>query len=179
MILAFIQKWALKVLIAVALLAGVGLYSYNAGIQHQKGVDATKVIKVDNKITQKNDSLQATADKTASQVIVYKDRIVTKYKTINHDVVTYANQNPNGANLLDPEFVRLHNSAASAYDQDPIAGSSSGADGSTSQPAVTTGEAIATITANYKRYYQCQQQVGQWIDFYTDIRTKVNGPDPK
>lgn len=174
--IALIQKWALKILIAVALLAGVGLYSYNAGIDHQKGVDATKVIKVDNQIVQKNDTLQATADKTASQAVVYRDRIVTKYQTINHDVIHYVDQNPNAYIGLDPEFVRLHDRAAAAYDQAEIAQPASGTDGGDAK-SVTTGAAIATITENYKRYYLCKQQVEGWKTFYTGVQTQVNGAE--
>lgn len=172
-----IQKWALKVLIAVALLAGVGLYSYNAGIEHQKGVDATKVIKVDNQVVQKNNNLQDSADKAASAVVVYRDRIVTKYQTINKDVVHYVDKNQNASDVLDPEFVSLHDRAASANDQDTIAQPASGVDGGASSPAVTRGQAIAVITANYQRYYQCRNQVIGWNSFYGDIQKQVNGAE--
>lgn len=177
--LLFIQKWALKVLIAVALLVGVGLYSYNAGINHEKGIETAKVIKVDNKITEKNNSLQATADKSASQVIVYKDRIITKYKTINQDAVQYAQTNQNASDQLDPDFISLHDRAASANGQDTITGSASESASGTKATPVTKADAIRVITDNYKRYYLCRNQVQGWIDFYSDLRTQVNGPDPK
>ena len=178
MIIAYLQKWALKVLIAVALLLGIGLYSYHAGVQHEKGIEAAKVIKADNQIVKKNDTLQAAADASASQTIVYRDRIVTKYKTIKQDVVHYAQTNPNASNLLDPDFVRLHDLAASANGEDTIAGSAgrttadSGATG-----VVTKADALRVITGNYKRFYLCRQQGIDWNDCYTNVKTKVNGPD--
>lgn len=173
----FLQKWALKVLIAIALLTGVALYSYNAGVSHQKGVDATKVIKVDNQVVKQNNNLQDSADKVASQVVVYRDRIVTKYQTINKDVVHYVDKNQNASDVLDPVFVRLHDRAASANDQDTIAQSASGVDGAASSPTVTRGQAIAVITANYQRYYQCRNQVIGWNDFYSGLQKQVNGAE--
>lgn len=177
MMTAFLQRWALKALISVVLLLGVGLYGFHTGVQHQRGIDAENVVKVDKQITQQNNSLQATADKSASQTIVYKDRIVTKYKTINQGVVHYAQTNPNASNLLDSDFIGLHDRAASANGEDTIAGSARNADGSASSAPVTKADAIRIIAGNYKRYYECRQQVTDWISFYTDLRTQVNGKD--
>lgn len=175
--LASIRKYLVIGAIAIAALLATAFFSYEKGVDHQKQVQAVAVIKADDKVVKQNDSLQATADKSASQVIVYRDRIITKYKTINQDVNHYVQQDKNSSTGLDPEFVRLHDSAASSYDQDSIAGSSSSADGSAGQPPVTTGDAIKVITGNYKRFYQCQQQVKGWVDFYSTLRVQVNGKD--
>jgi hypothetical protein len=177
LLLASIKKYLVIGALVIAALLGTAFVAFEKGVDHQKLVQASAVIKADDKIVKQNDSLQATADKSASQVIVYKDRIITKYKTINHDVDHYVQQDKNANVGLDPEFVRLHDSAASAYNQDAIAGSSSSADGSAGQPPVTTGQAIGVITGNYKRFYQCQQQVKGWVDFYSTLRIQVNGKD--
>jgi hypothetical protein len=172
--LVFIQRWALKALIAIAILGGVALYSYEAGVHHEKGVEAVQVIKADNQVTKQNNALQATADKSASQVIIYRDRIVTKYKTITKDVVSYAKQNPNASDLLDPDFISLHDRAASANGENTIAGSARDANGGASGVAITKADAIRVITGNYQKYYLCRQQVIDWIDFYTAVKNKVN-----
>lgn len=176
LLLASIKKYLIIGALVIAALAGTAFLAFEKGVAYQKGVVAVQVIKADTKVVAKNDKLQDVADNSAKTQIIYKDRIITKYKTITKDITTYES-NPVSSDLLDPDFISLHDRAAASNDQSTIAGSPGNADGVTSTTGVTKADAIKVITQNYKRYYLCKQQVDGWIDFYSTLRLSVNGKD--
>lgn len=168
-----ITKWLAAILAVICLMISVAFVAYDKGIEHQKGVYAAAQLEANAKVEQKNETSQSVADNTAKAQVIYKDRIVTKYQTITQEVVKY--EKSEASNLyLDPEFVRLHNNAASANDATQIAQSASGSDAAPTPSGVTTGEAIAVITRNYERYQQCVRQVNGWNQFYKDLQNNVN-----
>lgn len=173
-----IQRWLAIGALVLALISGFSFYAYEKGIQHQKDVYAAAQVKADDKIVQKNDTLQQTADTTDKQQIVYRDRIVTKYQTITKDVVKYE-KSKDADDQLDAEFVRLHDNAASTNGAATIAQSTGGPDGQTAGSGVTKGTAIGVITRNYQAYYECSRRLNGLQDFYLNLQKQVNGDEPK
>jgi hypothetical protein len=171
--IAFIQRWIIAAFIGLAALTGVYFYAYNSGINHQKDVYIKAQLNADEKVVEKNQDLQEVANKTDEQQVVYKDRIVTKYQTITNEVIKYE-KTPVASEFLDPEFIRLHDSAAATYDQDTIARRASGNDGETKESGVTAGQAIATISRNYKQYYECARRLDGLQKFYIELQESVN-----
>lgn len=168
-----IQRWLAIGALILALISGSSFYFYEKGIQHQKDVYAAATVKADDKIVQKNDTLQQTADTTDKQQIVYRDRIVTKFQTVNKEVVKYV-ESKDAHVGLDPEFVRLHDNAARANGQSTIAESASRPDGQAAGSGVTTGAAIGVITRNYQTYYECARRLSGLQDFYLNLQNQVN-----
>lgn len=161
-----------KAALVIALATATGFFGYYKGIEEQ----ASKYVKAQEKantaVIKKNDKMQDIADDQEKVQIIYKDRIVTKYQTITNEVTKY--ETTEAANLyLDPEFVRLHNAAASANDQASIAESSGIVDGEATPTGVTTGEAIAAITRNYETFYQCKLKTEGWEKFYSDLQKEI------
>lgn len=172
-LLSVFRKWALQVLLASVVIGGVSLGSYFKGIEHQKLVQISEQQKADDKIDEKNQGSQDAADGEAKTQVVYKDRIITKYKTITKEIIKY--EKTDDANVyLDPEFIRLHDAAAATYDQDQITTAPSGTVGQAPTPGITTGDAIGVITRNYEKYQQCSLQVSGWQRFYGDLQKKIN-----
>ena len=169
----FIYKYLAMAAVVLALVIGAGYKGYHMGADNEKAVHAALLAKANAEVVKKNEELQALADKQAEVQVVYKDKIVTQYKTITKDVITYV-QTPAASVGLDPEFVRLHNDAARLHDSLQIADASSGPDGQAGPVGVTTGEAIGVIARNYEQYQQCRRQVIGWQSFYEDLSGQVN-----
>jgi len=148
---------------------GAGYKGYDMGVVHQKGVENIALIAANKKVDELNQATQTTADKAAEVQIVYKDKIVTQFKTITKEVIKYE-ETPAASIGLDPEFVRLHNDAARIHDALSIAQPASGVDAAAGPTGITTGEAIGVITRNYEAYYQCRRQVAGWAAFYSDLQ---------
>jgi preprotein translocase subunit SecF len=172
-IIAFIQKWLLVAIISGAALVGVGFYAYNKGVDHQKQIYIEAQLKANEKVVEKNDKLQEVSDKQDEQQVIYKDRIITKYNTITKEVIKYETT-PVASEFLDPEFIRLHDAAARANDQDTIAGRASGPDGEAGESGVTAGQAIGVITRNYQSYYECARRLDGLQEFYMNLQKEVN-----
>lgn len=172
-IITFFQRWFIAGMLGLAAIGGVYFYAYNAGIDHQKDVYIKAQLKENDKVVEKNQELQGVSDKADEQQIVYKDRIVTKYQTITNEVIKYE-KTPVASEFLDPEFIRLHDSAAAANDQDTIAGRASGANGEAKESGVTAGQAISVITRNYNQYYECARRLDGLQKFYIDLQKSVN-----
>lgn len=169
-----VYKWLAGVALVLALCIGSYFYGTHNGKLEQVAVQAVQTEKANVKTVEKSEASQDVADKADAAQIIYKDRIVTKYQTITKEVVKYV-ETKDAAVGLDPEFVRLHDAAASANDQLSIAGSSSGADGQAGVlGVVTTGDAIQVITRNYQRANSCIVQVTGWQEFYTNLQKTVN-----
>lgn len=173
MILTVIQRWIIYLVVVLAAAAGAGFFGYEKGIDHQKQAYLEGQLKADVKVVSKNQELQTNADQTDKVQIVYKDRIVVKYKTIEKKVDDYE-KTKDAAAYLDSEFVRLHDSAAAANDQVQIAGPTSGTNGEDPAARITTGQAIGVITRNYEKYQQCERIVEGWQSFYGDLQQNVN-----
>jgi hypothetical protein len=173
-----LYKWLALLAIVMVLAIGAGYKGYTLGVEHQKSIYATAQSKANEVVVQKNEATQEVADKEAEIQVIYKDKIVTQYKTITKEVIKYV-ETPAANVGLDPEFVRLHNRAASANNAAPIAEPASGANTEATPTGVTTGEAIGVITRNYEQYYQCVRQVNGWVDYYRDLQKKVNERNDK
>jgi hypothetical protein len=173
MIPTTIYKYLAMAAVVFVLILGAGYKGYQMGSEHEKVAYATAQVKANAEVAKKNEETQVIADKTGETQVVYRDKIVTKYKTITKEIIKYE-QTPAASVGLDSEFVRLHNNAARAHDAIQITKAASGPDGETPIIGVTTGEAIGVITRNYESYYQCRRQVIGWVEFYTDLQKKVN-----
>jgi hypothetical protein len=121
------ETLAIKILLALAILGGVFFGGYKKGEEHQKYLTQQSQIVADGKVTTKNISMQDDADTEAKVQIIYRDKIVVKYKTINDGVITYV-KTKSSSDILDDEFIRLHNSAATADYQDTTSRSIGGTD---------------------------------------------------
>jgi hypothetical protein len=168
-----IQATLAKIGVGLALLVGTGFLGYREGVSHQKAEYADAQTKANEIVVEKNDKMQEVSDKTAEQQIVYKDRIVTQFKTIEKEVIKYE-ETPASNVYLDPEFIRLHNNAAAAHDEVQIASTASGTDGTVTPTGVTTGEAIGVISRNYEDFYECKVKLSGWQKFYSDLQKEVS-----
>lgn len=157
----------------MAAILSASYYSYSMGVDHQKVIYAKAQQQANDKVIEKTLDTQNIANEQAKIQIIYKDRIITKYQTITKEIIKYENTTASDVGL-DSEFVRLHNSAASANDAVPIAQSASGANSEPTGSGVTTGEAIGVITRNYESYQNCKRQVEGWNKFYTDLQNTIN-----
>lgn len=179
MIYKFLGTTAFKILAALLLITAiVGSlihFSYNSGVDHQKSIYAAELKKANDVTVSKNETTQTASNAEAKIQIVYRDKIVTKFKYIDREITVYEN-NPASHVVLDNEFVRLHDSAASSPDDKvEVTGSASGTnDASAKVEPVTTGQAIDVIADNYKLYYECSTKLDGWIRFYSDVRKTVN-----
>lgn len=175
--MAILQDWAIKILLSLALIVGFGYICYSKGEQHQISKIAMEVVVEDKKVDTNNLNMQNIADVEAKTQIVYKDRIVVKYQTIEKKVIQYEQSKDAGV-FLDPEFVRLHDLAASSIGQETITKPSSGTDNPVTDAAtvnrVTTGDAIRVITANYNTYYELKLKLDGWNRFYDNIQKEFN-----
>lgn len=171
--MAFIQRWLLIGVLAIAGFTGVFFYAYNKGVDHQKQVYIAAQLKANEVVTKKNDQLQDVSDKADEQQVIYKDRIVTKFQTVTKEVIKYETT-PIASEFLDPDFIRLHDAAARANDQNTIAGRASGTDDQAQEPGVTKGDAIGVITRNYQAYYECARRLDGLQDFYMNLQKEVN-----
>lgn len=168
-----IGLWAIRIVLFALACAGIFYAGYQKGTDHQKLITVKQQVVANSKVETKNEKAQDTADKEAQIQIVYRDRIITKYEKVQTGVKNY--EKTQTANIyLDPEFVRLHDSAAATNDQVQIAKSASSIDGSSTTPKITTGQAIAVITENYQRYYDCRGKLEGWIRWYSDLQNEVN-----
>jgi hypothetical protein len=173
-----LELWVIKIVLVLAMLAGVGYYGYTKGEAHQEAIYALAQLKANNAVVVKNEQVQTASDKEAKTQVVYKDRIVVKYQTVEKKVIEYE-KTPASNVFLDPEFIRLHDIAASSNGELPITEPAPRANVGDTQfttTGITTGEAIKVITDNYKNYYQCQLKVEGWKRFYSDVQTTVNKP---
>lgn len=177
-IFEFLRSTTFKIILALSLVFGACYFSYNAGVNSNKVAVAKTVQVANQKVETKNDILQKAADATEQSQIVYKDRIVTQYKTIEKKVYVYQNAEA-GHTVLDSEFVGLHDdAAASPGNANQASATTSGTNEATSgvkeTPKVTTGEAIDVIADNYKAYYECQSEVLGWQSFYKKVQETIN-----
>ena len=183
--LKFITSPLFKVLLLIVLVVGLLFGVYRTGFS--SGVNATKVAEAKQEkvaeavVLSKNVVIQGASDTNSMALVVYRDKVETKYKTINHYITNYE-KDPASLVVLDPVFVRLHDDAASPVpDSDSDAGSTGGSSSdtssigvvSTSSP-VTTGQAIGVITDNYKDYNICREKVIKWNAFYSGVKSQVN-----
>lgn len=171
--MSIIYRWLAGIAIVLVIMLGSAWKGYHEGVEHQKQIYVAAQTHANQVVETKNGELQKLSDDQAKTQIVYKDRIVTQYQTITKEVVKYE-KSPDAAIGLDPEFVRLHNSAASANGQIQIAEPTSGVGGEAGTARVTTGDAIGVITRNYQRYQACTAQVTGWQEFYTKLQGDVN-----
>lgn len=163
----------IELVVSALILCGVGYYAYHQGEKHQIDIFAMNQIKANKIVTAKNEVLVAAPTKEAEIQIVYKDKIVTKYKTIEKEVIKYETT-PAATYSLDPEFIRLHNYAAAANGEAQIAESAIAIDGTVAPTRITTGQAIGIISHNYENFYQCKLKLDGWNRFYTDVQKTVN-----
>jgi hypothetical protein len=184
-LLNFINSSIFKLLLSSVLVVGLLYAVHEEG--YTSGVNATKITEAKQEkaaeavVLTKTVVIQGIADTSTMALIVYRDKVETKYKTINNYITTYE-KDPTSFVVLDPVFVRLHDDAASPVsDSDSDAGSTSGptsdpsSTGITStSPPVTTGQAIAVITDNYKDYNICREKVIKWNAFYSGVKSQVN-----
>ena len=174
-------KWLALIFIVIALPTGTYYTGYKSGVNKEKVVEVKKEDKAEEIVLNKNAVIQGIADTNTMALVVYKDRVETKYKTINNYITTYA-KTPAANTILDPMFVRLHDHAASPVpDSDTVTGSTGGINGdstssepTSTNPSVTTGQAIEVITDNYKEYNICREKVIKWSAFYSGIKSQVN-----
>jgi hypothetical protein len=174
-------KWLAIIAAVLALSLGIFEAGVTSGKNARLALDNKNTTKAEVVVVDKNVAIQGIADTNAKAIIVYKDRVETKYKTITNNIITYE-KDPASRTILDPAFVRLHDAAASTVsDQDSSTGPSSGtASDSTgtgtvrTDPAVTTGQAIGTITDNYKEYQLCRDKIIKWNNFYSKTQAEVN-----
>ena len=91
--LLFLTSPLFKLLAICGLLLGIifGIYhtGYTNGENTQKAVYAEEQAKIEKVVYTKNQASQSVADTTEKTIIVYRDRVVTKYKTITHNILTY------------------------------------------------------------------------------------------
>ena len=174
-----LELWVIKIVLVIAAMAGIGYYGFTKGEHYQEGIYATSQLKANNVVVVKNQTVQTVADTEAKTQTIYKDRIVVKYQTIEKKVIQYEKTAASNV-FLDPEFIRLHNSAASANGELPItepAARTNVGDTKFAAAGITTGEAIKVISDNYNKYYQCKIQADGWKRFYTDLQGTVNKPE--
>lgn len=183
--LKFITSPLFKVLLLIAVVLGILTVTYHTG--YSSGVNATKVIEIKKEklaeavVINKNITIQGTADTNAMVMVVYRDRVDTKYKTITNYITKYE-KDPASLIVLDPVFVRLHDIAASPIpDSNSDAGSTGGTPSDPSlsgtssiSQAITTGQAIGVITDNYKQYNICREEVIKWNAYYSEVKSQVN-----
>lgn len=168
-----IRAILVELIVSALILFGVGYYAYHQGEKHQIDIFAVNQTKANKIVTAKNEVLVAAPAKEAEIQIVYKDKIVTKYKTIEKEVIKYE-ETPAATVSLDPEFIRLHNNAASAHGEAQITESAVAIDGTVAPTGITTGQAIGVISRNYEDFYQCKLKVEGWNRFYSDVQKTVN-----
>lgn len=156
--------------IAAAIL--IGTLIFNLGASHERAKYAKLQVKANDVVVVKNDKMQDTADKQEKVQIEYRDRIVIKYKTIKEEVTKYETTKV-ASDVLDGEFVRLHN-AASTNGEVQATGTSSGTDEAGAGLEVTKGQAIGVIAENYEQYYQCARVVQGWQDYYKKLQDTVS-----
>ena len=176
-------KWLAIIALALGLIFGIYHTGYKNGENAQKITYVKEQQKAETVVLNKNTAAQAATDSTEKTIIVYRDRVVTKYKTIIKDVSNYE-KSPLSSSAIDADFVRLHDTAAISATVNPITPTptSSGVDGDSSsigdaeKPAepTTTGTAIKVITDNYEQYALCRNQVIQWNQFYSKLLNDVN-----
>ena len=180
-------KWIAIIGVILGVVFGIYEKGYSSGENAQKAVYSLQQQKIEKVVVAKNEAVQAVADTTDKTIIVYRDRVVTKYKTITNNILTYENT-PLASTILDASFVQLHDSAASAAsdNQDSTSSATSGTNSNptsigtiSSSPIlsiapVTTGEAIKVIDNNYSQYALCRGEVIAWNSFYQKVLSDVN-----
>ena len=156
----------------IAVAALIGTLIFNLGASHERAKYAKLQVKANEVVVVKNDKMQDTADKQEKVQIEYRDRIVIKYKTIKEEVTKYETSKV-ANDMLDGEFVRLHNAAATNGEVQAT-GTTSGTDEANAGLEVTKGQAIGVITDNYEQYYYCKAQVEGWQNYYKELQKTVN-----
>ena len=189
LLVKFFTSPLFKVLALIGLVVGIifGTYTigYNNGINKEKVVEVKAEKKAEAIVIEKTTAIQGAADANQMVMVVYRDRVETKYKNINTYITTYEKQ-PASLVTLDPVFVRLHDDSASPVsDPTTTPGSTSGTTSDPSSvgatnanPAITTGQAITVIADNYKEYNICREKVIKWNALYSWSKDKVNSQQP-
>lgn len=140
--LAGFKTLLIKIAIGLLIMAGCVFAGFHYGDIYRQGLDAKNQNREVAVIVKKNDDSQKVADKVEAAQVVYKDRIVVKYQTINKEVIKYVdkeNSNPANVVILPSDWVRLHDAAATAANSDsPTAGSASQSGPTDGRPDDTT-----------------------------------------
>lgn len=178
--LVFLKGWAAKLglyAVVAALFIGIG---FSLGKNYQSGIERKAENKEVAQVIQKNDSLQDTADKVGQDHVVYKDRVVTEYKTIYKDVIRYVQKENSSSNavLLPPEWVCLHDRAVrSANGETQAAAGTSGnvdACAQAKDAPVKSGDALEVITENYQAYGDAKAKAEFMKQLYEEVAEQVN-----
>jgi hypothetical protein len=174
-----INKYVLYVLIVIGIFFGgytVGTYEASQRLVKKE----TKQVQV---VDKKNKDLVVVANEAEKATVIYKDRIVTKYKTITKEVVKYEqaeNAVPSDIIWIPAEFVRVHDNAIDAANggleitpdtSEPVA--------PTTRPkeiGVRSGRALSIISENYEAYSTCRMQLTELQKYILKLEDEMNDP---
>lgn len=170
-----------KIILYVVLVASIFFGGFVCGYYYNKSAIVTKEKKEVQVVVKKNEDVQTVSDKAEKTAIVYKDRVVTQYKTITKDVIKYVdkeNSNPADVIWLDADWVRLHDASADAGNgEDEASKSTSIPDDSTNETGkvgVKSGKALEIIEANYQAYSNCRVELTGLQQYVLDLNKEFN-----
>ena len=103
------QKWLAYLGVACVIFAA-GAYS---GYQYRDGQQAKKEVAAIVHQVETKDVNQGIADQTGVKVEAQKEKVRIVYKTIEKKVIEYVEKNPDARAPIGPDWVRLHDAAAS------------------------------------------------------------------
>lgn len=140
-------------ILAVALLSGWHYSSVVKDLESFKS-RANKAEEALKALDEENNRVSDITDAHAKTVekIVYVDKIVTK------EVVKYRERVVNRC-ALSPEWVRIHNQAASGVQEDPGAIGANGASSRVAESGVDDADALEAAANNYHLYHVCKARL--------------------
>lgn len=152
--------------LATALFVGGCQYGKSGQQLAQKDEVIHEVAKV--QVTEQQGAVTAnTAEAAVRTKIVYVQQAA---KVITKEVIVYVQSNPDSNTRLDPEWLRIHNTAAKGCD----AASSTCVPDADVSKGTTAGAALDAITVNYATYQECRATVEGWQNFYTELKAKYD-----
>lgn len=117
-ILTLLQGKMKMILISFIAVTAAFFGGLHVGKNYQKGVQVEANHKATVEIIKKNTDAQTVANKVDNTTIVYRDKVVTKYKRIDNDVVRYIEKESSASDVyyFPHEWVCLHNRSTRSED---------------------------------------------------------------
>lgn len=172
--IATLQKWALRVLLVLVILALVFFGGLYVGDKHVRALWTADKAQQAAALAQAEKKAAQVTEKIVTQYVDRVQVVHDKAATITKEVPVYVSAKANAQCVVPVGFVRVHNAAAN---QVPLSGAPSAAD---DRPSGVALSAVAsTISVNYGQYAAVVEQLKALQEWVREQQAAAAQPVPE